>query len=480
MENIEELAHQILFEIKNNNNNSNNTTPNINIKKQSFNPFSSSFGIPSSLLNSPDLPCVPTSPVYSFVKLNFEDSRDPTFGNSSTSSAHDSLYNNKTNSNYNQQPPLPTMFSTGKNLIPIPNISPSNSLCSSTDSFLGYDSPSQSVPSSPPAFSKSYKHQPPQVLKSQPMLNQHHPIHNILNSIFSQDLPQQQQPTVQNKSSSPIKTNSNNSKTNKKNNNNNNNNIVCSLNECLLCNRGQPELLIKNPTWASIMRVVFFTLHQEKDKPFFSLKSDVYDFMTSHWDILCMNKKRSDNWHKQIQDMLSHSKNIFESGMDKYKQNGFWRLKQMNDPWVMPHKGSRKQGSVSTTFTPSSANVTPLQQQSSTCSSLSSSPSSFQVPSITTSPLMLSSSLPSLPHPRITRLFNDELSSSTGSLNSKKRSSIDMLISTSHDNEYSVETSPSRKKRLSDSGEIKNYDDENDDEYDQSDDEDELFIDDSK
>ena len=37
-------------------------------------------------------------------------------------------------------------------------------------------------------------------------------------------------------------------------------------------------------------------------------------FLTSHAE--------SDNWHKQIQDMLSHSKNLFESGMDKYKQNG--------------------------------------------------------------------------------------------------------------------------------------------------------------
>jgi DNA polymerase III alpha subunit (gram-positive type) len=33
--------------------------------------------------------------------------------------------------------------------------------------------------------------------------------------------------------------------------------------------------------------------------------------------------------------MLSHSKNLFESGMEKYRQNGFWRMKQTTDPWTI-------------------------------------------------------------------------------------------------------------------------------------------------
>lgn len=47
-------------------------------------------------------------------------------------------------------------------------------------------------------------------------------------------------------------------------------------------------------------------------------------FLYIQWNKLSLNKKRSDNWHKQIQDMLSHSKNLFESGMEKYKQNGIF------------------------------------------------------------------------------------------------------------------------------------------------------------
>jgi len=110
----------------------------------------------------------------------------------------------------------------------------------------------------------------------------------------------------------------------------------CQLVTCLLCTRGVPALLVRSPTWASIMRVVFFCLqHDNSSKCFFNLKTDVYGFMTTHWKKLCLDKKRSDNWHKQIQDMLSHSKNLFESGMERYKQNGFWRMKQLQDPWTI-------------------------------------------------------------------------------------------------------------------------------------------------
>ncbi|EGG14703.1 hypothetical protein DFA_10961 [Cavenderia fasciculata] len=109
----------------------------------------------------------------------------------------------------------------------------------------------------------------------------------------------------------------------------------CKLgSKCVLCERGQPPILLKTPTWASIMKVVFYTLSAAyPEKEYFSLKTDVYEFMTSHWDRLYMNKKKSDNWRKQVQDMLSHSKNVFESGMDKIKQNGFWKLKTCTDPW---------------------------------------------------------------------------------------------------------------------------------------------------
>ncbi|EGC29170.1 hypothetical protein DICPUDRAFT_159283 [Dictyostelium purpureum] len=143
--------------------------------------------------------------------------------------------------------------------------------------------------------------------------------------------------------SSPVQT-LNNTNNNNNNNNNNTQPIVtfpqyCSLKKCELCKRGQPPLLLKTPTWSSIMRVVFFTLHNEyPDKEYFSLKTEVYEFMTSHWERLCINRKRTDNWRKQIQDMLSHSKNVFESGLEKLKQNGFWKLRTIIDPWVINEK----------------------------------------------------------------------------------------------------------------------------------------------
>lgn len=57
----------------------------------------------------------------------------------------------------------------------------------------------------------------------------------------------------------------------------------CQLSSCLLCTRGVPGLLIRSPTWASIMRVVFYCLQQDNTaKQFFNLKTDVYGFMTTH------------------------------------------------------------------------------------------------------------------------------------------------------------------------------------------------------
>ncbi|EGG21743.1 hypothetical protein DFA_01629 [Cavenderia fasciculata] len=127
---------------------------------------------------------------------------------------------------------------------------------------------------------------------------------------------------------------------------------------CLLCRRGTPILLTKTATWASIMKVVFFTLADSlPHKTYYSLKSDVYGFMDHHWDILSLNKKKSTNWHKQIQDMLSHSKIIFESGVELLGQNGFWRLKHLSDPWlegVISGYGNQTSSPSSSTIQPPS------------------------------------------------------------------------------------------------------------------------------
>lgn len=105
--------------------------------------------------------------------------------------------------------------------------------------------------------------------------------------------------------------------------------------DCMLCTRTAPPILSKCHTWAWIMRVVFYSLRDRyPEKKFFSLKNDVYEYMMNHWNTLGLDRKPSANWHKQIQDMLSHSRNIFESGMTHFKQNGFWRLKDLEDPWT--------------------------------------------------------------------------------------------------------------------------------------------------
>jgi hypothetical protein len=39
--------------------------------------------------------------------------------------------------------------------------------------------------------------------------------------------------------------------------------------------------------------------------------------------------------------MLSHSKDIFESGLEIYGQNGYWRLKTNTDPWTLSGKTRR-------------------------------------------------------------------------------------------------------------------------------------------
>ncbi|EFA86671.1 hypothetical protein PPL_00473 [Heterostelium album PN500] len=146
---------------------------------------------------------------------------------------------------------------------------------------------------------------------------------------------------------SPLTTTTTTTTTNLKNNNTdlnsiqNNNQLTkdpCTLSgRCLVCTRGPPKLIQHN-TWSNIMRVVIFCLkHAYPDLEFFSLKNHIYDFMSSHWSILCYNKEYEQNWHKQIQDILSHSKKIFESGQNHLNASGHWRLIENIDPWSMPN-----------------------------------------------------------------------------------------------------------------------------------------------
>eukprot|EP01112_Ceratiomyxa_fruticulosa_P019748 TRINITY_DN6532_c0_g2_i2.p1 TRINITY_DN6532_c0_g2~~TRINITY_DN6532_c0_g2_i2.p1 ORF type:complete len:589 (+),score=123.44 TRINITY_DN6532_c0_g2_i2:247-2013(+) len=117
--------------------------------------------------------------------------------------------------------------------------------------------------------------------------------------------------------------------------------MFCQLSRCMLCMRGPPASLVRTPTWATIMRIALYCLKNElnQEKEYFSLKSDIYNFVMIHWDHLCINKKNIDNnWHKQIQDVLSHTKDLFESGMDVFQQSGYWRLKSNEDPWTLQRR----------------------------------------------------------------------------------------------------------------------------------------------
>lgn len=110
---------------------------------------------------------------------------------------------------------------------------------------------------------------------------------------------------------------------------------VCRTPECLVCHRALPECLrVSQPSWAAILRVVFYALKMNNPlQEFFNLRSHVYDFVDAHWNRICIGKIKSDHWHKQLQDTLAHNKKLFTSGAGVFKQKGFWRLECHTDPW---------------------------------------------------------------------------------------------------------------------------------------------------
>jgi len=123
----------------------------------------------------------------------------------------------------------------------------------------------------------------------------------------------------------------------------------CTLSFCLICSKGVPLSLHQSPTWPSILRVVFYSLkHNQSHNDYFNLRTDVYPFMESHWNMLCLKKNHNLNWKKQVQDVLSHYKAHFASGSGLFKQNGFWKLNDYEyNPWEVKagrnHKLNPKQ-----------------------------------------------------------------------------------------------------------------------------------------
>ncbi|EGC31158.1 hypothetical protein DICPUDRAFT_82941 [Dictyostelium purpureum] len=122
----------------------------------------------------------------------------------------------------------------------------------------------------------------------------------------------------------------------KANINNDNYPTVCAHKSiCLICNRDIPPCLSsRSVSWVSILRVVFYSLKNlYPEKEYFNLKKDVYGYVATHWSLICTKKKKTPGWRKQLQDALSHCRRLFESGADHHECYGFWKLKDMSDPW---------------------------------------------------------------------------------------------------------------------------------------------------
>ncbi|KAF2072947.1 hypothetical protein CYY_005740 [Polysphondylium violaceum] len=110
---------------------------------------------------------------------------------------------------------------------------------------------------------------------------------------------------------------------------------LCNEQGCMICANTTPYCLSgKFPSWSAILWVCLYSLHKlHPEKDFVNLREDVYPSILKHWSKICGNRETTSNWKKQIQDSLSHSRKLFESGVDILGQNGYWRLKKDLNPW---------------------------------------------------------------------------------------------------------------------------------------------------
>eukprot|EP01113_Clastostelium_recurvatum_P027229 TRINITY_DN3278_c0_g1_i4.p1 TRINITY_DN3278_c0_g1~~TRINITY_DN3278_c0_g1_i4.p1 ORF type:complete len:404 (-),score=113.09 TRINITY_DN3278_c0_g1_i4:82-1293(-) len=151
--------------------------------------------------------------------------------------------------------------------------------------------------------------------------------------------------------------------------------------ECLMCMRDVPPCLSsRSPSWSAIMHVVLFSLHHcHPERTYFNLQSDIYPLVDYHWANLFSQKTNVHNWHKQLQDSMSHKRKLFQSGKGNMRKNGYWRLRTLKDPWTA--------GDHVTITQPRTVSPTPTSPPSSSSSSSpSSSPEVFTFAGSTDSP----------------------------------------------------------------------------------------------
>ena len=105
---------------------------------------------------------------------------------------------------------------------------------------------------------------------------------------------------------------------------------------CLLCRMKMVIIDNKCIPWICLCRIFFLSLRSiHPDKEYFSVKTDVPDFIHSHW--ACLSKldqfHDSAKWRKSMLDAINHSR-YFESGKTLYHVSGYWKLKDTTMPTI--------------------------------------------------------------------------------------------------------------------------------------------------
>ncbi|EKE40716.1 hypothetical protein ENUP19_0274G0031 [Entamoeba nuttalli] len=105
---------------------------------------------------------------------------------------------------------------------------------------------------------------------------------------------------------------------------------------CLLCKMKLVILQNRYVPWISLARIFYLSLMTlYPSKIYFSVKTDVPDFIQSHWSILSQLSQfgTGSRWRKSMLDAINHSR-FFQSGKCEYHVSGYWRLKDTSMPFI--------------------------------------------------------------------------------------------------------------------------------------------------
>ncbi|BFU18281.1 hypothetical protein EHI8A_021100 [Entamoeba histolytica HM-1:IMSS-B] len=120
---------------------------------------------------------------------------------------------------------------------------------------------------------------------------------------------------------------------------------------CLLCKMKKVVLQKNYIPWISLVRIFYLSLMSLYPyKTFFSVKSDIPDFIKTHWSILSQLSQFNgkSRWRKSMLDAINHSR-FFQSGKDEYHVSGYWRLKDTSIPFVENWENESTKSEITTT-----------------------------------------------------------------------------------------------------------------------------------